>query len=128
VTKFIFSSFPQQDQDTEDLEQDLKDVVKKVHLRIILKEHVKLKTLKLPEPAAHAPPPGPPVARESRTVVESSVLRLIPCAKDVSAFQCLGFERWLWLLLLLLLIGSFKNMKPIGEVGGCDSRMAERIH
>ena len=112
-------------------------MVKKVHLRIILKEHVKLKTLKLPEPAAHAPPPGPPVARESRTVVESSVLRLIPCAKDVSAFQCLGFERWLWLLLLLLIItsstaqgggGSFKNMKPIGEVGCCDSRMAERIH
>ena len=24
--------------------------------------------------------------------------------------------------------GSFKNMKPIGEVGCCDSRMAERIH
>ena len=24
--------------------------------------------------------------------------------------------------------GSFENMKPIGEVGCCDSRMAERIH
>ena len=24
--------------------------------------------------------------------------------------------------------GSFKNMKPIGELGCCDSRMAERIH
>ena len=24
--------------------------------------------------------------------------------------------------------GSFKNRKPIGEVGCCDSRMAERIH
>ena len=24
--------------------------------------------------------------------------------------------------------GSFKNRKPIGEVGGCESGMAERIH
>ena len=24
--------------------------------------------------------------------------------------------------------GSFKNRKPIGRVGCCDSRMAERIH
>ena len=24
--------------------------------------------------------------------------------------------------------GSFKNRKPIGEVGCCESRMAERIH
>jgi len=24
--------------------------------------------------------------------------------------------------------GSFKNRKPIGEIGCCDSRMAERIH
>ena len=24
--------------------------------------------------------------------------------------------------------GSFKNKKPIGEVGCCESRMAERIH
>ena len=24
--------------------------------------------------------------------------------------------------------GSYKNRKPIGEVGGCESRMAERIH
>ena len=24
--------------------------------------------------------------------------------------------------------GSFKNRKPIGDVGCCESRMAERIH
>ena len=24
--------------------------------------------------------------------------------------------------------GSFKNRKPLGEVGCCESRMAERIH
>ena len=24
--------------------------------------------------------------------------------------------------------GSFKNRKPIGEIGCCESRMAERIH
>jgi len=24
--------------------------------------------------------------------------------------------------------GSFKNNKPVGEVGCCESRMAERIH
>ena len=24
--------------------------------------------------------------------------------------------------------GSFKHRKPIGEVGSCESRMAERIH
>ena len=24
--------------------------------------------------------------------------------------------------------GSFKNRKPIGEVGGCESGMAERSH
>ena len=48
-----FLKFPQLDKDTEDLEQDLRDVVKKVHLRIILKEHVKLKTLKLPELHMH---------------------------------------------------------------------------
>jgi hypothetical protein len=24
--------------------------------------------------------------------------------------------------------GSFKNGKPIGEIGCCESRMAERIH
>ena len=24
--------------------------------------------------------------------------------------------------------GSFKNRKPIGEIGGCESGMAERIH
>ena len=24
--------------------------------------------------------------------------------------------------------GSFQDWKPIGEVGGCESQMAERIH
>ena len=32
------------------------------------------------------------------------------------------------LLLLPVVGGSFKNRKPIGDVGCCESRMAERIH
>ena len=63
--------------------------MKKVHLRVILKAHAKLKTLKFLEPA-HAAPAGPQVTQASRKSVESPVLRLIPCAKDVSAFQNLG--------------------------------------
>ena len=51
------------------------------------------------------------------------------CVQYLWAFQC---------LVLDLVVctrstaqgggGSFKNIKPIGEVGCCDSRMAERIH
>jgi len=41
---------------------------------------------------------------------------------------------WLWVKTMFTSStaqgggGSFKNMKPIGEVGCCESRMAERIH
>jgi len=63
--------------------------VKKVHLRVILKEHAKLTTLKFLE-HADAAPAGPQVTQASRKSVESPVLKLIPCAKDVTAFQNLG--------------------------------------
>jgi len=86
-------------QDREDLEQDLKDVVKKVHLRVILKEHSKLKTSKSPASAADAARTRVPVTLECRKSAESSsVAPLIPCAKDVITFQHLGQRMWLQLL------------------------------
>ena len=39
---------------------------------------------------------------------------MIPSGKLIPVVQCGG--------------GSFKNRKPIGEVGCCESRMAERSH
>lgn len=75
-------------QDSKDLEQDLQGVVKKVHLRVILQRHAKLKMLKFSEPAAGRTPPRQTQA--SMTSIESSVLHLIPCAKGVMTFQHLG--------------------------------------
>lgn len=74
------------------MEQDLKSVVKKVHLRVILKAHAKLKTQKLPEdlPAENATAAAPGGTHKSAEVVEHSVFELIPCAKDVMSFQQLG--------------------------------------
>ena len=50
------------------------------------------------------------------------------------SFSC-GFENTTWLVSFWLTSstaqgggGSFKNRKPIGEVGCCESGMAERIH
>ena len=74
-------------QESEELEQDLKDLVKKVHLRVILKEHAKLK--KLDAAPADASRTSIPATQLTRPV-ESSVLEMIPCAKDVMAFQRLG--------------------------------------
>jgi hypothetical protein len=90
-TFFCQDSLP--NQDTEDLEQDLKDAVKKVHLRVILKEHARLKTLKLPEPAADAARACAPSTCKPKKCVDSSVAKLIPCAKDVMSFQPLGPNR-----------------------------------
>ena len=75
-------------QDSKDLEQDLQGVVKKVHLRVILQRHAKLKMLKFSELAAGRTPPRQTQA--SMTSIESSVLHLIPCAKGVMTFQHLG--------------------------------------
>ena len=85
-----FANLSLPNQDTEDLEQDLKDAVKKVHLRVILKEHAKLKTLKLPQPAADAAGACAPSTCKPKKSLESSVVKLIPCAKDVMSFQHLG--------------------------------------
>ena len=71
-------------EESGDLEHDLQAVVKKVHLRVILKSHAKLKALKLAEPADQA---AVGLCSTSVKAVESSVLQLIPCAKDVMTFQ-----------------------------------------
>ena len=75
-------------QESKDLEQDLQGAVKKVHLRVILQRHAKLKMLKLSQPTAGQTLPRQTQA--SRTADESSVFHLIPCAKGVMTFQHLG--------------------------------------
>ena len=85
---FFFCQVSWPTQDSKDLEQDLQRIVKKIHLRVILQRHAKLKMLTFSEPVAGQTPPRQTQA--SSTSVESSVLHLIPCAKGVMTFQHLG--------------------------------------
>ena len=99
-SRIFFCQFPLP-KDSEDLEQDLKDVVKKVHLRVIMKEHAKLKTLKPNEGAARVSPPFAPQ--------KSAVLQLIPFADEVVDFQHLGpsiHENLPFLFLVVLAFAS----------------------
>ena len=99
-SRIFFCQFPLP-KDSEDLEQDLKDVVKKVHLRVIMKEHAKLKTLKPNEGATRVSPPFTPQ--------KSAVLQLIPFADEVMDFQHLGpsiHENLPFLFLVVLALAS----------------------
>ena len=75
-------------------------MVKKVHLRVIIREHAKIKSMK-PSEAVRA---GPPL-----TPQKSAVLQLIPFADEVMDFQHLGPSIHENLPFLVLVVPAFAS-------------------